>query len=259
LSDFSSFKNKIPVMRIRHENRVKVLSCTFLIVITSSHLACSQVFKSFNQRKTPPVINNVASYKISISTDSSNKLVPLQLFIPQLVIDLKYSTKSNFTGKILYEEPAAYARLATARALQKVNSELNERGLGLKIFDAYRPYSVTKKMWKVVHDERYTANPAKGSGHNRGAAVDVTLVNLSTKEELPMPTQFDDFSEKAHHDYTNLPKNILDNRKLLRGLMEKYGFEALSTEWWHYTLPNAASRFQLLDLSFGQLKALSGQ
>src|SRR5207253_7510589 len=125
---------------------------------------------------------------------------------PQIVIDLKYSTKNNFTHRVLYENADALVRLPAALTLKKINAELNTKGLGLKIFDAYRPYMATKNMWKVVHDDRYTANPAKGSGHNRGAAVDVTLVKLSTGEELPMPTAFDDFSEKAHHDYMNLPQ-----------------------------------------------------
>ncbi|GEO08522.1 hypothetical protein SAE01_10180 [Segetibacter aerophilus] len=181
----------------------------------------------------------------------------LQPFISQLVIDLKYATKNNFTGRVLYTEATAYARLPVAILLKKINEQLNKAGLGLKVYDAYRPYQVTKKMWKVVHDERYTANPTKGSGHNRGAAVDVTLVKISTGEELAMPTAFDDFSEKAHHGYNNLSKEVLDNRALLKTTMEKFGFVSLSTEWWHYSLPNAADRFELLDLSFNQLKHLN--
>ena len=243
-------------MRIRHENRVNFLFPTFFIVITCSQFACSQVFTTSRHSNAPLVINNVASYKNSISADSSKRLILLQHFIPQLVIDLKYSAKNNFTGQVLYEDAAAFARLPAALALKKINTELNKTGVGLKIFDAYRPYMVTKKMWKVVHDERYTANPAKGSGHNRGAAVDVTLVKLSTGEELSMPTSFDDFSEKAHHNYTGLPDEVLHNRSLLKTTMEKFGFISLSTEWWHYSLPDAASRFELLDLSFDQLKKL---
>ncbi|WP_147202578.1 M15 family metallopeptidase [Segetibacter aerophilus] len=244
-------------MRIRHENRVNFLFPIFFIVITSSHIACSQVFSTSRSSILPPVINNVASYKNSTSSDSSKRLILLQPFISQLVIDLKYATKNNFTGRVLYTEATAYARLPVAILLKKINEQLNKAGLGLKVYDAYRPYQVTKKMWKVVHDERYTANPTKGSGHNRGAAVDVTLVKISTGEELAMPTAFDDFSEKAHHGYNNLSKEVLDNRALLKTTMEKFGFVSLSTEWWHYSLPNAADRFELLDLSFNQLKHLN--
>ena len=241
---------------MRHENRVKLLFPTFFIVITFSHLACSQVFKTSKQVNEPLVINNVADYKNSIISDKSKQLVLLQWFVPQIVIDLKYATKNNFTHHLLYTSATALTRLSTAQALKKINAELNEIGLGLKVFDAYRPYRITKKMWKLVHDERYTANPSKGSGHNRGAAVDLTLIKLSTKEELPMPTGFDDFSQKAHHDYMNLSIEVLNNRKLLKATMEKYGFVSLSTEWWHYSLPDASNRFELLDLSFTQLKKL---
>jgi D-alanyl-D-alanine dipeptidase len=246
-------------MRIRHENRVNFLFPTFFIVITCSHPACSQAFKASGNAPSPPVISNVFSYKKSISTDSLKKIVSLHRYIPQLVIDLKYAGKDNFTGKMLYTDAHPFARLAVVKALKKINNELGQTGLGLKVFDAYRPYIVTKQMWKVVPDERYAANPAKGSGHNRGAAVDVTLVKLSTGEELEMPSGFDDFSEKAHHNYTSLPKRVIANRTLLKSVMEKYGFVALSTEWWHYSLPDAASRFELLDLSFTQLRALNTQ
>lgn len=243
-------------MRIRHENRVKFLSIAFFIVISSSHFACSQAFKTANHPSVPLVINNVESYKNSILADSSQRLVLLQKVIPQLNIDLKYATNNNFTYQVLYKNANAFARLPTVLLLKQINMYLFETGLGLKIFDAYRPYSVTKKMWKVVHDDRYTANPKNGSGHNRGAAVDVTLINLSTGKELAMPTAFDDFTERAHHNYMNLPKEVIENRKLLKDTMEKFGFVSLSTEWWHYSLPNAASRFALLDISFDQLKKL---
>lgn len=244
---------------MRHENRVKMLFPTFFIVITFTHTACSQVFKTSQHEHAPQMINNVADYKNSIINEKSKQLISLQRVVPQILVDLKYATTNNFTHRVLYENAAAYGRLEVAMALKKINAELNKSGLGLKVFDAYRPYQVTRKMWKLVHDERYTANPAKGSGHNRAAAVDVTLVNLSTKRELTMPTGFDDFSEKAHHDYMNLPEDALKNRRLLRLTMEKFGFVALSTEWWHYSLPNAAKRFELLDLSFDQLKKLDEQ
>jgi D-alanyl-D-alanine dipeptidase len=250
------FKNKIPIMLVRHENRVNFLFYTLFNVITFTHPAYSNVFNPFQQPFRPLVIDNVASYQNSIGTDSSKCLVRLNSVIPQLVIDLKYSTESNFTGKELYRNADAFARLPLANALKKINAKLFKIGLGLKIFDAYRPYSVTKKLWKLVHDERYAANPAKGSGHNRGVAVDVTLVRLSTGQELEMPTGFDDFSERAHHDFMNLPKEVLDNRKLLKQTMEEYGLVALSTEWWHYSLPGPVTGYELLDLDFTELDRL---
>jgi D-alanyl-D-alanine dipeptidase len=259
LADLVVSKIKIPLTPMRHENRVKNPFPTFLFVISFSHFAYSQDFKIFHQASSPSVITNVEEYKNSIKVDSSKQMVLLQSFIPQLVVDLKYAKKNNFTHQVLYKNAYAFARLAAAIALKNISRELAEKGLGLKVFDAYRPYMITKKMWNVVHDERYTANPANGSIHNRGAAVDVTLVKISTGEELPMPTAFDDFSEKAHHNYNDLSQDVIDNRELLKTTMEKYGFLALSTEWWHYSLPNAAKRFELLDLSFKQLEELQKQ
>lgn len=146
-----------------------------------------------------------------------------------------------------------FLRLPAVRALQKVQAELNSKGLGMKIFDAYRPYSVTEKFWKLVHDERYVANPANGSGHNRGASVDLTIINLQTGKELDMGTGFDNFTDTAHHSFTALSESVLQNRLLLKSTMEKYGFNALETEWWHYSLPQS-KRFELLNISFKKLK-----
>lgn len=246
-------------MGIRHENRVNFLFPTFFVLIISSHLACSQNFNTSQHPNAPLVINNVAVYKKSISTNSLKRVVLLKRFVPQLFIELKYSSKNNFTRTVLYKNADAYGRLTMAIALKKINAELALSGLGLKVFDAYRPYMITKKMWKVVHDERYTANPAKGSGHNRGAAIDVTLVSLASGQELVMPTEFDDFTEKADHDYNELPTEVMANRSLLKKIMENHGFVPLQTEWWHYSLPGAASRFELLDLSFSQLNELDKQ
>ncbi len=202
------------------------------------------------------VITSSTFYKNTVEKDTTKRLVRLSDYISPFLVDWKYASADNFTKTVLYDDPVAYLRIEAAEALQKVQKELNKQNLGIKIFDAYRPYNVTKKMWQVVPDDRYAANPAKGSGHNRGAAVDLTLIDLTTNKEIGMPTAFDDFTEKAHHTYTDLSEKILANRNLLRSTMEKYGFVALETEWWHYYLPNAAQRFELLDLDFKTLKQL---
>lgn len=238
-----------------HENIVKNFLGGYLFVISFTHAAFSQRNMSAHPAFTPIVIHNLKVYKKSIKANSNNTVVALKQYITPLFSDFKYATINNFTHHILYVNPDVYVRLPTAIALKKIQEELALKGVGLKFFDAYRPYSITKKMWKIVPDERYAANPAKGSDHNRGAAVDVTLINITTGEELAMPTYFDEFSEKAHHNYKDLPAEVLQNRELLKTTMEKYGFEALSTEWWHYSLLHAA-RFPLLNLSFKQLKHL---
>ncbi len=204
---------------------------------------------------SPVVIRDEKIYLAHVQQDSNNRLVSLTNYLQPLFKDFKYETEQNFTKKVLYVQAEAFLRLPAAKALQAVQNELKQQNLALKIFDAYRPYSVTVEMWKIVPDERYAANPAKGSGHNRGVAVDVTLVDLSTGKEIPMPTEFDHLSEKAHHNYMQFDSTILRNRSILRKVMESHGFVALETEWWHYYLANP-TRFELLDFSFDQLRNL---
>ncbi len=201
------------------------------------------------------VISSVAAYKASVKADPNQQMVNLQKLIPNIVLDLRYGTTNNFMGRVMYDEKPSFTfmRLPAAKALAQVQKELNKLGYGLKIFDAYRPYAVTKKFWDLVHDERYVANPAKGSGHNRGIATDLTIVDLKTKQELKMPTGFDNFTDSAHHDFVNLSDEVLNNRKLLKETMGKYGFVAFATEWWHYSLPEP-EKYEVMDLSFEELK-----
>ena len=233
-----------------------LLSCCFFLTIFFFRITTTGANIATDYQNKPFVISTPESYKNTTLLDSNQLMVPLDSFLSSFYVDFKYATPTNFTGKILYDNPAPYLRLPAAKALQKAVMLLKDKGLTLKIFDAYRPYAVTKAMWQIVPDARYAANPANGSGHNRGAAVDVTLAYLATGKELEMPTGFDDFSEKAHHDYSALSARVLQNRALLKSVMEQAGFVALRTEWWHYSLPDAAKNFALLDLDFDQLKAL---
>ena len=202
------------------------------------------------------VFTKFSTLKYSAKLDNTKQMVALKKYITPIVFDWKYATTENFTNQILYIEPDAYMRIEAAKALQKIAMELKDQQLALKIFDAYRPYSVTKKMWQVVPDERYAANPAKGSGHNRGAAIDLTLIDLKTGNELLMPTPYDDLTEKAHHNYMLIDSIAIVNRKKLKEIMVKHGFVPLDTEWWHYYLPNAAQRFEILDIGFNKMKRL---
>jgi zinc D-Ala-D-Ala dipeptidase len=202
-----------------------------------------------------PVINKLADYQLTVRNDSAKKMVELLKFIPGIVYDLRYATTTNFTHLQLYV-PAThqtFLRVPAARALAAVQQELNAQGYGLKIFDAYRPYDVTVKFWELIKDERYVANPTRGSGHNRGLAVDVTIVELKSHRELDMGTGFDNFSDTAHQDFTALPSNVLANRKRLTDVMEKHGFTKLDTEWWHFFWPNDRN-YEVLDIPFDALK-----
>jgi D-alanyl-D-alanine dipeptidase len=202
----------------------------------------------------PPVTSKYDEYKQQVKKDSFKKMVELRSFIPGIVYDLRYAGTNNFMHRLMY--PAGtnhtFLRALAVIALKKVQDELSVSGLGLKVFDAYRPYSVTVKFWELVKDERYVANPAKGSGHNRGIAIDLTIITLKSGQELNMGTGFDNFSDTAHHDFTKLPKDILENRNLLKNTMEKYGFRAYAEEWWHYSMPDAA-RYEILDIDFNKL------
>ena len=242
---------------MRRENKTYKLVFSLIILLSFTTLIHGQKSSIPLNHNRLPVISTLSVYKRIIKDDPSKRMVALKNYIIPLFVDFKYSTTENFTTKILYLKPAAYLRLEAATALRNVQEELKKKGLTLIIFDAYRPYSVTEKMWEVMPDDRYAANPANGSGHNRGAAIDVTLAELATGKQLEMPTAYDDFSEKAHHDYLNLEKDILANRQLLRTLMEKHGFAALETEWWHYSLPNASKKFELMDLTFREMKSIS--
>lgn len=201
------------------------------------------------------VIDKWKEYKKQVKQDSTKKMIELRSLMPNIVYDLRYASTNNFMHRLMYHAGTnrTFLRLPAARALAQVQTELNKKGLGLKIFDAYRPYSVTVKFWELVHDERYVANPAKGSGHNRGIAVDLTIINLKTGEELNMGTGFDNFTDSAHHAFTKLPEEVLQNRDLLKTTMEKYGFKLFETEWWHYFLADG-DRFEVLDFDFKKLK-----
>jgi D-alanyl-D-alanine dipeptidase len=239
--------------KIRYWLQIFVLISIMVFSANSYIFAQSNLFNKYGLL----VIKDINIFQKEIVLDSNKKMVDLRKAIPGLVLDLKYATTDNFMHQILYPfGSTTFLRKPAADALKLVINDLKKLHLTIKIFDAYRPYSVTEKMWQKVPDDRYAADPAKGSGHNRGIAVDLTLIDLKTKKELPMGTGFDNFSDTAHPAFTNLPKEMLHNRNILKSAMEKYGFLVLSTEWWHFYLPDT-STFELLDLSFSDLKKLN--
>lgn len=200
------------------------------------------------------VLNNLKEYRQTVKKDANNQMVLLRYVLPTAVMDIRYATHNNFTGEILYDQSFdVFLRKPVADSLAKVQLVLNKHGFGLKIFDAYRPYDVTVKMWDLIRDERYVANPAKGSGHNRGISVDLTIIDLATGKELDMGTGYDHFSDTAHHSFKHLPPHVLKNRELLKSTMEKHGFKPLETEWWHYHLVWPKT-FDVLNLQPSQLK-----
>lgn len=150
-----------------------------------------------------------------------------------LVLDLRYATADNFVGQVLYPCARCFLRPEVAQAVVAAHQELQVEGLGLKLFDCYRPRAVQWKLWEIVSQPGYVADPRKGSIHNRGCAVDLTIVTASGRE-LDMGTDFDFFGEEAHHDFDEFPDSVLANRQRLKALMRRHGFSPIRGEWWHY-------------------------
>lgn len=165
--------------------------------------------------------------------ETGSTFVDVQSLDSTIILDIRYATENNFTEKKMYDCGKCYLRDIVAQKLLAAHKEFKKRGFRIKVFDCYRPQSVQYKLWDEVPDPRYVANPDKGSVHNRGGAVDLTLVDLKG-HELEMGTGYDFFGEKAHQDYPDLPENILENRQLLKETLRKFGFTPIRTEWWHY-------------------------
>ncbi|HTR81579.1 MAG TPA: M15 family metallopeptidase [Bacteroidota bacterium] len=187
-----------------------------------------------------------SAFQIPTPHTSPDDLVDVRSINRSIALDIRYATKNNFTHHKLYPVARCMLRRVVAESLSAVQKELQRRGLGLKVYDGYRPLSIQKKLWRAVPDDRYVANPKKGSRHNRGAAVDLTIVD-SRGKELAMPTPFDDFTVRAHTDYRNLPPAVLKNRALLEQVMVRHGFLTMRTEWWHFDFQHWG-KFHILDV-----------
>lgn len=201
------------------------------------------------------LINTSEAYLKSVAEDENNKMIDLQKYIPNIVLDIKYADTNNFTHTKIYTQPKAFLRKPAADSLLKIQNLLAKKGLGVKVFDAYRPYAGTLYFYKVYPDTTFVAAPWKGSIHNRGCAIDLTLINLSTGQELEMPTPFDSFSKMAAHSYLDLDSAKLANRAILLNIMTENGFTMYDSEWWHYNL-KGKDKYKLMDISFEELEKL---
>lgn len=163
-------------------------------------------------------------------------LVRILDYLPEAEIDLRYATTDNFTGQVIYDFEDAYLRYGTLKKLIAASEILNEAGYGIKIWDAFRPVSAQATLFEVHPDPNVVSHPVTGyRAHCRGNAVDMTLVDLSTGEELPMPTGFDDFTALADRNYSDCDPTLATNAQLLEQIMSECGFKPLQTEWWHFT------------------------
>lgn len=186
--------------------------------------------------KSQSVISNNFSENQLIVSDTT--FVNLKDYSKDFVYDMKYATSDNFLKAKVYDCAECFLRLKTVKAIVKANAVFMKKGYKIKFFDCYRPLDIQKKMWKIVSNPSYVADPSKGSIHNRGGAVDITLVD-SNGNELDMGTSFDHFGIEASHNYAQLSKKIKANRKLLKKVMTQNGFNSFDSEWWHYNLKSA--------------------
>ena len=195
------------------------------------------------QNQSTPVVSDLAIPKDSIASEKSQPITDyntsewLEITTEQsgILLDIRYATSNNFTNQKIYDCPRCFMRPEAARKLVQLNQGIKERyGLSFKVFDCYRPRPYQQKLWDIKPDPSYVTRPEKGSMHNRGLAIDVTLVDERGKE-LNMGTDYDFFGREAHTDNTDLPEEVLRNRKVLKTMMEEIGFKGIRTEWWHFS------------------------
>jgi D-alanyl-D-alanine dipeptidase len=197
-------------------------------------------------------VTNLKEYQASIKQNPRKELIDLEQYIPGIVLDIRYATTNNFTGEKIYNLAKAYARKPVADAVKRAQAELQKQGLGIKIFDAYRPYKATVKFYEVYKDTTYVASPYRGSRHNRGCAIDMTIINLKTGEELKMPTGYDSFQKEAWPKTPIKDPEARKNRALIIQVMEKQGFKVNSSEWWHFDFIGWRN-YEVLDIDFEEL------
>lgn len=228
--------------------KIWLIIITFFLVFWTYNLWVEPAYSQPLIAQTPPP-NLITDYS---QVSSANRLVDIQSINPNIRLDIRYATPNNFLNRTLYPVPRCLLRLPFAQRLSEVQKDLETMGLGLMVYDCYRPWSVTWQMWQILPDSRYVGNPARGSRHNRGAAVDLTLVDLRTGQPLEMPTDYDDFTEKAWRDYTGNEPQVRRNSNLLELKMKQHGFEPLMTEWWHFDA-QGWERYGLLNISLDRV------
>lgn len=221
----------------------------FLLLIVSLN-----TFAQSNSQHPPglAIIGDFKAYQATIATNPNNQLIEIKKAIPSVILDIRYATKNNFMQLVMYKQAKAFARKPVVEQLKKIQSILKQQGYGLKIFDAYRPYAITVAFYEKASDKNFVANPAKGSKHNRGCAVDLTIIDLKTGKDVPMPTPYDSFAPEAAPGYTNLPAAIIKNREFLISVMQANGFRVIHNEWWHFDFIGWEN-YQLMDIPFEKL------
>ncbi len=170
-------------------------------------------------------------------------------------LDIRYATKNNFLGRPVYKQARAFLQRPAAEALVRVNQALRKGGFGIVVFDGYRPWSVTRLFWDATPADKriFVADPSKGSRHNRGCAVDLSLFDLKTAQLVKMPSDYDEMTERAHINYVCAPEEAKRLRDTLRSAMEAEGFAVYEPEWWHYDYRDW-KEYPILDINFSEIR-----
>ncbi|WP_165822166.1 M15 family metallopeptidase [Hymenobacter edaphi] len=201
----------------------------------------------------PARVTEAAQYRQQVRQDARQELVDLAQLIPGLRLDIRYATTHNLTGQRIYPEAAAFLRRPVAEDLLRVQQTLARQGYALKIYDAYRPYAATVRLYEALPDQTYAAPPTRGSKHNRGCSVDLGLIDLKTGRDVALPTEFDAMTPAAHSDYQQLPAAAIQHRAILHRAMQQHGFRNYPAEWWHFD-HQGWEQYPLLDLPFSALR-----
>ena len=208
------------------------------LILISLFISCKTVDTA--SRKDALKSNYLKGNSIALENVNDTTFVNLKSASNAFIIDMKYATTDNFMKQVVYDCDECYLRYKTIKQLMKANTDFLKLGYRIKIFDCYRPLDIQKKMWEIVPNADYVADPKKGSVHNRGGAVDITLVDKEGKE-LDMGTPFDFFGEEASHHYQNLSDEVKKNRAFLKETMLNHNFKSFDSEWWHYNLATGLS------------------
>lgn len=198
------------------------------------------------------IISTKQEYQKSVAKDPNKALVDIKKAVPGVVLDIRYATKNNFMKQVMYPSARAFARKPVVEQLKKIQAQLKKKGYGLVIYDAYRPYAITVAFYQKASDKNFVAHPKSGSRHNRGCAVDLSIIDLKTGKAVPMPTPYDSFSAAAAADYQDLTPAIKKNRDFLINVMQQHGFRVMYNEWWHYDFKDW-EKYELLDIPFQKL------
>jgi zinc D-Ala-D-Ala dipeptidase len=237
-----------------------------IFIVTGGFIACRNA--AITAKSEPETIKSIESpptsegLKITPTPTPTPEKSEKKAGLAELVkldgtikLDIRYATTNNFVGKTIYKEARAFLQRPAAEALVRIHQKLKKDNLGIVIFDGYRPLSATKIFWEVTPaaKKKFVADPKKGSRHNRGCAVDLSLFDLKTGVNLEMPTDFDDFTERAAIDYAGATERQKKNREILRQAMESDGFKVYPAEWWHYDFQDCPET-RILDIPFADIK-----